>query len=270
MVMSHDNMVKTEGLCPLTKEIGSKRVGLALGGGAVLGAAHIGVLKALKEKNIRVDLVSGTSVGSFIGAFYAFGMPWDQIDRITRELKWLDVSSISISRYGLLSNSGLGELIMEHLGDVSLEQAKVPLAVVATDISSGEEVVLTKGSVAQAVMASSCIPGVFVPVEIDGRLLVDGGVVENVPIDPLKRMGAEYVIGVDLNSGRMAEKPENIVDVLLRSFHFLRRSATRRQTGEADLLILPDLTGFNMYDLDQAGELFEAGYKEAARMLEDL
>ncbi|MDD3133985.1 MAG: patatin-like phospholipase family protein, partial [Synergistales bacterium] len=122
----------------------------------------------------------------------------------------------------------------------------------------------------QAVMASSCIPGVFVPVEIDGRLLVDGGGVENVPIDPLKRMGAEYVIGVDLNSGRRAEKPENIVDVLLRSFHFLRRSATRRQTGEADLLIVPDLTGFNMYDLDQAGELFEAGYQEAAKMLGDL
>jgi NTE family protein len=251
----------------LAGRLKGKKVGLALGGGAVLGAAHIGVLKALEEKGIRADYVSGTSVGSYIGALYAFGMPWNKIDAIARDLKWLDVSRISISQYGLLSNSKLGDLIEENLGDVTFEQSPVPFAVVATDISNGEEVVLRKGSVAQAVMASTCIPGVVVPVEIEGRLLVDGGVVENVPIAPLKRMGADLIIAVDLNSGRRVEKPQNIIDVLLRSFHFLRKSATRLQTGEADILILPDLTDFNMYDMDQAGDLFDAGYNEAVKML---
>ncbi len=253
----------------MARRFGGKKVGLALGGGAVLGAAHIGVLKALEEKGIGADLVSGTSVGSFIGALYAFGMNWEKIDAVAGDLKWLDVSRISISQYGLLSNSKLGDLIEEFLGDVTFEDSPIPLAVVATDISNGEEVVLGKGSVAQAVMASSCIPGIFVPVEIEGRLLVDGGVVENVPIAPLQSMGAEFIIAVDLNSGRKVERPHNIVDVLLRSFHFLRKSATRLQTEEADILILPDLTDFNMYDMDQAGDLFKAGYEEASRMLKD-
>ena len=138
---------------------------------------------------------------------------------------------------------------------------------VATDISTGEKVLLRKGSVSSAVMASSCIPGVFVPVEMEGRLLVDGGLVENVPIAPLKEMEADLIIGVDLNAGQKHERPENIVEVLLRSFNFMLESATRLQTEEADLLIKPDLSKFNMYDMEQAGDLFEAGYLEAMKML---
>lgn len=249
------------------KGIGQRKVGLALGGGAVLGAAHIGVLKALKESDISIACLAGTSVGAFIGAFYAFGMEWEEIDGIARDLKWLDVSRISISQYGMLSNKKLGEQIIEHIGDVSFDQAMIPLAMVATDISTGKEVILSDGSVASAVMASSCIPGIFVPVEIDGRILVDGGIVENVPVTPLQKMGADFIIGVDLNSVRRDEKPQNIVEVLMRSFHYLRMSATRLQTEKADLLIQPDLSDFNTYDVDQANDLFEAGYLETVKML---
>ncbi len=188
----------------MARRFGGKKVGLALGGGAVLGAAHIGVLKALEEKGIGADLVSGTSVGSFIGALYAFGMNWEKIDAVAGDLKWLDVSRISISQYGLLSNSKLGDLIEEFLGDVTFEDSPIPLAVVATDISNGEEVVLGKGSVAQAVMAAAVSRDIC-PRGDRGRLLVDGGVVENVPIAPLQSMGAEFIIAVDLNSGRKVE-----------------------------------------------------------------
>lgn len=249
---------------------GKRRVGLALGGGAVLGAAHIGILKALKENDVSVACIAGTSVGAFIGALFAFGMEWDEIDRITRDLKWLDVSRLSISQYGLLSNRKLGDLIAEHIGDVSFDQSAIPLAIVATDISTGEKIVLRKGSVASAVMASTCIPGVFVPVEMEGRLLVDGGLVENVPIAPLQEMGADIIIGVDLNAGQKNEKPKNIVEVLLRSFNFMLESATKLQTEKADILIRPDLSRFNMYDMDQAGDLFEAGYLEAEKMLQKI
>ncbi|MDO9508566.1 MAG: patatin-like phospholipase family protein [Thermovirgaceae bacterium] len=251
----------------VVKGFKNRKIGLALGGGAVLGAAHIGVLKALKENDVSIACLAGTSVGAFVGAFCAFGMEWEEIDKIARDLKWLDVSRVSISQYGLLSNRKLGDLIIEHVGDVSFDQAKIPLAMVATDITTGEKVVLREGSVASAVMASSCIPGIFVPVEMDGRLLVDGGIVENVPLTPLQEMGADLIIGVDLNSGRRDERPQNIVEVLLRSFNFMLASATRLQTEEADILIQPDLSGFNMYDMDQEGDLFEAGYLEAMKML---
>ena len=247
-----------------------KKIGLALGGGAVLGAAHIGVLKALKENDVNIACIAGTSVGAFIGAFFAFGVEWDEIDRIARNLKWLDVSRMSISQYGLLSNRKLGDLLIEHVGDVSFDQAVIPLAMVAADISTGEKVVIREGSISSAAMASSCIPGIFVPVEMNGRLLVDGGIVENVPISPLQEMKVDLIIAVDLNSGLREERPGNIVEVLLRSFNFMLASATRLQIEGADILIQPDLSAFNMYDMDQSGNLFEAGYLEAMKMLKEV
>jgi len=252
------------------KRIGKGRVGLALGGGAVLGAAHLGVLKALDERGIPIGCISGTSVGAIIAAFYAFGMGWREIEDAVGDMNWLDVSRVSISQYGLLSNSKLGEMLIDNIGDVSFHQSTVPLAVIATDISSGEKVVLKEGNVAAAVTASSCIPGIFIPVEIGGRTLVDGGIVENVPITPLQDMGADFIIAVDLNSERRDEKPRNIIEVLLRSFYYLRKSATSLQTEKADLVIQPDLTDFNMYDMNQANGLFDAGYLESIRMLEKI
>ncbi|HDP97696.1 MAG TPA: patatin, partial [bacterium] len=160
------------------------KIGLALGGGAVLGAAHIGVLKAMEELDIPVHFVAGTSIGALVAALYAFGKDYKQIEKIAAELDWLDVSGLSLSQYGLLSNKKLGKIINKAIGDVDFEDARIPLAMIATDISHGKEVVLKQGNVATAVMASTCIPGIFIPVEIEGKLLVDGGVVENVPISP--------------------------------------------------------------------------------------
>lgn len=246
----------------------NKKIGLALGGGAVLGAAHIGVLKALKEHDISISYVSGTSIGAFVSAFVAFQKTWEEIEEITKDLNWLDISGISLSKFGLLSNKKLGELIRDHVGDVNFEDAKIPVAMMATDITGGDKVVLNKGNLAQAVMASTCIPGIFVPVEIENKLLVDGGIVENVPITPLEDMGAQVTIGVDLNAEHLQKKPENIIEVMLRSFDFLIKTATELQTAEADILIKPDLSDFNMVDIDQADDLIEVGYKEATKILQ--
>ena len=144
----------------------NKKIGLALGGGAVLGAAHIGVLKALKEHDISISYVSGTSIGAFVSAFLAFEKTWEEIEEIAKDLNWLDISGMSLSQFGLLSNKKLGKLIEEYIGDVNFEEAKIPVAMIATDITSGDKVVLDKGNIAQAVMASTCISGIFVPVEI--------------------------------------------------------------------------------------------------------
>lgn len=243
------------------------KIGLALGGGAVLGAAHIGVLKALDELDIHIDYVAGTSIGAFVAGLYAYGKDWEEILSIAEDLSWTDLSGLSFSRMGLLSNKKMGELIREHVGDVRLEDAPMPVAMIATDIVNMEKVVFTKGSVAKASMASACVPGVFAPVEIDGRLLVDGGLVESVPISPLKDMGADIIIAVDLNSRQNTEKPKNMIDILLRTFLITSHTATNYQITEADILITPDLSSFNVVDIDQYPDLVEKGYQEALRVL---
>ncbi|MDN5335740.1 MAG: hypothetical protein PWR02_766 [Synergistales bacterium] len=245
-----------------------KKIGLALGGGGALGAAHIGVLKAVEELGIQIGCISGTSAGALVASLYAFGMPWEKLAEIAHEIKWMEISKLSLSQYGLLSNEKLGSFIEQNIGNARIEEAEIPLAIVATDITTGEEIILKEGYVRKAVMASTCIPGVFVPVEIDGRLLVDGGIVENVPVSPLQDMGADFIIGVDLNSGRRKERPKNIIEVLLRSFDFTLKAATRLQTERADLLIQPDLSSYSMYDMNKAEDLIRRGYEAVKRALQ--
>lgn len=244
-----------------------KDLGLALGGGAVLGAAHVGALRAITELDIRIDCIAGTSIGAFVAAFFAFGKSWEEMEDIASKLKWIDITGISLSRYGLLSNENLGKIIVEHIGDQNIEDARIPLAMLATDISSGEKVILDRGSIVDAVMASTCIPGIFKPVEINGRMLVDGGIVENVPIKTTRDMGAEYVIGVDLNSKHTYDKPENILDVIMNSFHFLMQQADKLHTEDADLLIKPDLDKFSRSDIKQIDKLIAKGYNDSKKVL---
>lgn len=247
-----------------------KNIGLALGGGAVLGAAHIGVLKAIEEKGIEIKFITGTSIGAFVAALYAFGKNWNEISDITSELNWMDITSISLSRYSLLSNEKFGTLLKKHIGDKNIEDSSIPLAMIATDAASGEKVILEKGSVAKAVMASTCIPGIFNPVVIDGKMLIDGGIVENVPINTLRKIGAEFVIGVDLNANHNYQKPGNILDVLMNSFHFIMQQAAKLQTEDADFLIKPDLSSFDRTDTTQVDGLIIKGYEDALIALEKI
>ncbi len=242
-------------------------MGLALGGGAVLGAAHVGVLRVIDEYDIKITHVAGTSIGAFVAAFFAFGKTWKEIREIATELKWFDITGSSLSRFALLSNEKLGELIVKHIGDKEIEDADIPLAMVAADIATGEKIVLKKGSIADAAMASTCIPGIFNPVDIDGKLLVDGGVVENVPVNTLKDLGAKKMIAVDLNSQHSFGAPENILDVIINSYHYTMQAASELQTKEADILIEPDLSDFNRSNMDQVKELMEKGHKDAKKQL---
>lgn len=244
-----------------------KKIGLALGGGAVLGTAHIGVLKALKENNISIDLIAGTSIGALVAAFYAFNTGYKEMEKIAKELEWFDITSISLSKYGLLKNDKLGKIIVDKIGDVTFDESKIKLAMIATDISNGKKVVLNKGNVANSVMASTALPGIFTPVEIEDKLLVDGGIVENLPIKTLKDMGAEYIIGVDLSFQHYQKKPENIIEVLINSFDYTIINATKYQLDEADLLIRPDLKEYNMIDTDQIEDLFKEGYNAAQKAI---
>jgi NTE family protein len=240
-----------------------KKTALALGGGSVLGAAHVGVLRALTELDITVSMVSGTSIGAFIGSLYAFGKSWQEIRDIVFDLDWLDLTSLALSQYGLLSNKKIGGFVCDLLGDKNIEEATIPLSMVATDIGTGKKVIINSGDVAAAVMASSCIPGIFRPVECSGSLLVDGMLVENVPVSPLVERGAESIICVDLLSRHAFKKPENIIGLLLNAFYCTITNTTALQIDVADLIILPDLSEFNLIDTGPIPDIMEAGYRAA-------
>lgn len=180
-------------------------------------------------------------------------------------LDWLDISSFSLQnlKFGLLSNDKLGESLTKLLGDVDIADAQVPLAIVATDIARCKKVTLTQCAVSQAVMASTAVPGIFAPVEIDDQMLVDGGLVENVPISPLKELEADLIIGVDLGAHRSYRKPEDFIDVLINSIDLAIDNATRLQTSKADLVISPKLGSYSRTDSEQVSELIDEGHNAA-------
>ena len=254
----------------MSEDLQDKKTGLALGGGAVLGAAHIGILKALGEYEISVDHIAGTSIGAFIASLYAFGVGPDEIERIASGLDWLEISKISLRGPGLLSNEAFGAIIRERIGEVDMEDARIPISIITADIANGEKVVISRGKVAQAVMASTAIPGIYEPVEIENRFLVDGGMIENVPVQAVRELGADFIMGVDLNASHAFRRPENILEVLLNSLHLAIISASRLREEEADFMIIPDLSAFNIFDTEQVPDLIRKGYEEGKRILKEL
>ncbi|MBT4334620.1 hypothetical protein HOD61_02280 [archaeon] len=176
-----------------------KKVGLALGGGTALGLAHIGVIEILEKNKIPIDYISGTSSGAIIGALYASGMNISDIKKIAETTKWENLVDFKIPIKGILSGDRLEKFIRVLLKNKTFEELDIPLAVIATDIYNGEKVTFRKGDVASAIRASISIPSIFVPFRYQNRVLVDGGVVDPVPVEILKKMGADITIAVDLS-----------------------------------------------------------------------
>ncbi|MCC5943024.1 MAG: patatin-like phospholipase family protein [Balneolaceae bacterium] len=247
-----------------------QKIGLALGGGAALGAAHVGVLKAFHEKGIKPEAVSGTSIGAFVAAHLAFGTPFEKLEEIALDLDWLDVSAFKLSKMGLLTNKRLGKKILDEIGKVNIEDAEIPICMIATDISTGEKVVLKEGPLHKAVMASSCLPGVFAPVEWDDMLLVDGFLCENVPIKPLKEMGANSIVAVDLTTNRDYKRPEDIIDVLSNTFDIGLNNMIKEQIEDEEITwIQPKLSAYNKADTRQTKQLIKEGHEATMKVLEN-
>ncbi len=242
-------------------------IGIAFGGGGVLGAAHIGVLKAMHELGFKADIVAGTSIGSFVAALHAFGKTWKEIETVSIDLDWSDLSGLTLSEYGLLSNRKFGAVVTRLLGSRRIEDAPIPLAIVSTNVSTGTKVVFREGDVATAVMASSSIPGIFRPVEYGDMLLVDGVLTENVPISPLLEMGAGRIVCVDLLGRHTFSRPEHLATLLMNAFYSALRTISALQIQDADLVITPDLSGFSLVDMSAVPAILEAGYAEAYPVL---
>ncbi len=244
-----------------------KTIGLALGGGVIRGAAHIGVLKALEDNGIKPGCIAGTSIGAMVAALYGFGKTPEEILELASGMRWHDVSRPVVSSTGLLSNQEMQKILDKNIGDVCIEDSNIPLAFMTTDIETGKAVILKSGKLASAVMASSSIPGFFTPVTIEGCMLVDGAVVESVPVSPLSAMGADIIVAVDLNGKRKYAKPDSIIDVMLNALDIAVDSRTQIQTAKADVLIPLDLSAYSRTDPKNVQALYEEGYKGAEQAL---
>lgn len=243
------------------------RIALALSGGAARGIAHVGVLRALTENQIPIDCVAGTSAGSLVGGAIASGMPLDEIERIGRSLKWRDIGRMTMSRLGVQTNDRLEQYMRARMPVTRFEKLPIPLAVVATDLQSGNAVVMRdEGDVPFAIRASCAIPGWYVPV-IDeyGRQLVDGGLVATVPAEVARSMKADIVIAVDVNAeGARFLGPTSVIGVVLQSMMMVQRTATLHQLRQADCVIRPHIGHIRWDEMTRAAELIDAGY-EAGR-----
>lgn len=244
------------------------KVALVLGGGAARGFAHIGVIRVLEQEKIPVDMVVGTSVGSLIGAIYA-------ADRNSFELEWtafqlekddlFDFGVINaVTGMGFAKGDKLEAWVKGHVKPANIEQLKLPFAAVATDLNWGHKIVLNQGSVARAVRASSAIPGVFQPVAHQGKILVDGGVVDNIPISVAKAMGADIVIAVDISANLGNPNITNLLGVSLQATNIMFAINVERSKRDADVLIVPPGIGdVGTLDFTQKKRCMEAGIKGA-------
>ncbi|MGS0941121.1 patatin-like phospholipase family protein [Pseudomonas luteola] len=276
------------------------KIGLVLSGGAARGLAHIGVLKALEEQGIHVDAIAGTSMGAVIGGLYAAGYKVDEIERIAKEMDWQQVLSDQPPRkdvpfrrkqddrdflikqqlsfrddgtlglpIGVIQGQNLSMLLESLLVHTSetrdFDKLAIPFRAVATDIVTGEKVVFSKGHLPRAIRASMSIPAVFAPVDVDGRLLVDGGMVDNIPIDVARSMGVDRVIAVDIGTPLLKRKElTTVVDVLNQSTTLMTRNNSEAQLAtltSKDILVEPPLAAYTSADFGSVNELIDAGYR---------
>lgn len=233
------------------------KIGLALSGGGARGTVHVGVLSVLLAAGIPIDLVAGTSVGSLVGAAYCAGMSIEQLQSMALTTSWKDLSRPTLSRHGLISFAQLEMWIKQMIGDVDIRDLALPFAAVTADLERGQMVVLREGSVAQAVRASCSVPGLVTPVEINGRFLSDGGILDNMPVDVARDMGADYVIGIDIfvpsNYRRMGA-----LGIGLQSIETMVRHSGGR-VEDADCLIVPEIAGHAYHRFSKTQEFIEQG-----------
>jgi NTE family protein len=246
-------------------------VGLALGGGFARGIVHIGVLKVLEEENIPVRFVAGTSVGALIGAAYCSGVTPSELVEIASRVRFKDLARWTLSRYGFATNHRMSGFLNKILKVKTFEELRIPLAITATDFASGEGVVFRSGPLVDPVRASCAYPGVFLPVSVNGRLLVDGMLAHSLPTIPVREMGADRVLAVSLRSrwGK-GDGPRHIFDVIGQCFSIAQDMNCARARECADLVLEPDVTGYRYDDFEQSASLVELGAATTRSLLPEI
>ncbi len=243
------------------------RIGLALSGGSARGIAHIGVLQALADHHIPIDCIAGTSSGAIVAAAFAFGYPLKKLQEKAKTLSWYSIANLPTSGLGLISNQSLGKVMEEFVGAADIRDAKIPLAIIATDIETGEKVVFRSGNAALAVRASACIPGVFIPVEIEGRKLVDGGLSESLPLSSLQTLRPDIRIGVNAIHWHSTKSVGNLIDVMSNAVDIAANHQKENPLRFADIMIEPDLSDFGPSDFKKTDAIIAEGYRATMAQL---
>ena len=248
-----------------------KKVALVLGGGSARGMAHIGVIKVLQKEKIKFDLVVGTSIGAFIGVFYALGRGIVQAEEAALRFNARENLDFMIPpAMGLIKGNRIFGIIKELISDAQFRDLKIPMGIVATDIENGKEVVFTEGPLSDAIRVSCSYPGIFVPQRIDGRLLVDGGIINTVPVSVARQMGADVVVAVDVGFCVQAGELKSIFGVILQAFQITGNELNRYQSMQADIVIKPDLGTINQLDFQSARISIEKGELAALEQLKNI
>ena len=239
------------------------RIGLALGGGFARGIAHLGVLRILEQNEIPIDCIAGTSVGGLIGAAYASGTTIDQLAREASSIRFKDFGRWTFSRMGMASNERLEDFLHRFTTARKFEEMKIPLVVVAADLLSGESIHFTTGDLGIALRASCAYPGLFLPIEHEGRYLVDGFLTETVPAPAARALGAEVVISIHLEPGLLGSRPRNTIEVISRSFSIIQTRSSQPWRDATDVLIEPDVHHVLWDEFVKSPQLIAAGEKSA-------
>ena len=246
------------------------RLGLALGGGAARGFAHIGVIQVLEEAGIRPDLVVGTSAGSLVAALYAHGKTGTELASMALTMDEGAITDWAFPSRGLIRGEALARYVREQTGGQLIEQMKMPLGIVATDLDSGAGVLFRRGDTGTAVRASSSVPAVFQPVKIGEREFVDGGLVSPVPVRFAREMGAEMVIAVDISTPPDGAATDGTMKLLLQTFAIMGKSINRFELREADVVLRPGLVGVGSADFTARVRAIRAGREKATELLPEI
>ena len=243
---------------PVTEPL---RIGLALGGGAARGFAHVGVIQVLEEAGIRPHAVAGTSAGSLVAALYASGQSASQLRQLAETMEEGAITDwvLPLFNRGALKGEALAGYVNRQVEGRAIEHMALPLGIVATDLRSGEAVLFRRGNTGTAVRASSAVPGVFVPVGIGGREYVDGGLVAPVPVQQVRQMGANFVIAVDISSDPAGNPAADTFQILLQTFAIMGRSINQLALREADVVVRPGLASISSADFAARRRAIEAG-----------
>ncbi len=261
----------------MDKALKGKKIGLALGGGGARGAAHIGVIKALETANIPIHAIAGTSIGALVGGWYATHGEISSLEDIFLGIRKQDLTS-SLKLYWkrdgvLFSNPAVVETVEGKLEGKKFADCRIPFAVVSTDVKTGEEVIIKEGSLSDAIRASSAVPFVFKPVSINGKLLMDGGFVNPVPVDVVKKMGVDFVIAVDVNRGwaDITENPAKLINIpkmIDKLMAAIEYQLARKELEDADVVLRPIVMSFDWLDFFRSKEIIAAGAEETRRNLD--
>ena len=239
------------------------KIGLALGAGAAKGLAHLGVLSVLEEENIPIHCIAGSSMGSIVGGFYAAGLELDRMIKLACNLKWGFLTDFTIPQRGFIGGRRLLQFFRLLSKGYYIEDLPIPYAAVATDIENGEEVQIKKGPLAEALRASSSIPGIYQPFYHQGRWLVDGGVLNRVPCSAVQKMGAEYVIAVNIEFAQDESRVQSIYDIIFKTYEIMGKEILKGKIIDADLVISPAVGHISAMQIQKAKECIELGEKAA-------